>query len=1072
MVKQIEGQVEVDPEPAQPRRRIGRRIFAFLAISFAVLGAYVWFSREELADDLISSQLQKAGLEAHYEIESIGAKRQVLRNIVVGDINHPDLTIERVEISLVPRFPFAGIGRIKLIQPRLFGSYLDGKLSFGSLDPFLFDQTSSEPFEFPDMELVLHDGRALLNSDYGPIGFKAQGAGNLRGGFKGILAANAPKLSFDSCQGQGATLFGAVTISSERPGFSGPLRLTSLKCPKQGLALRDTALDLDVRLDRNLSGLEGEARLAGGSIESAGNHIKGLTASSQFSWRKEALTAQYDLAIKGVKTPNISLASLAAEGSIRSQEGLQRIEVQTVLDGSGLRPGSVLDQALANAANASGDIMIGPMLAQIRGVLAGEGQGSTLTANLTLRKTGDVFSLVMPQARLRGTSGDTLLAVSRLQVTSNEAGAPRFSGNFSTGGAGLPQITGRMENRGGTDGALLHLQMAEYEVEGGRLSVPDLLITQGRGGFGLAGSVRASGALPGGSARNLVVPISGNWSSARGLSFWRSCADISFDGLEMANLSLDHRNITLCPSGSGGILSGGGQGMKIAARMDSLDLSGSLGETPVSIRSGPVNMAYPGALVASDVSVMLGVEGAVSRMDIGQLSAAFGDQFSGEFSAVDAQMVAVPLDILDAAGQWTFADGRLDLTSASFRLEDREALDRFEPLIARDAVLSLEGNLITARALMREPDSDHAVTTVDILHDLNSGSGNANLAVDTLTFDKILQPDMLTGMALGVVANTFGTVTGEGRIDWNAQAITSTGHFSTDGLDLAAAFGPVEGISGTITFTDLLGFVTAPDQKLRIASFNPGIEVDEGELIYELHEDYLMVIKGGRWPFLGGALILEPTTTHLGRAEERRYTLTMEGVNAAYFLERIEMGNLSATGLFDGRLPLVFDENGGRIENGVLRSKAPGGNVAYVGELTYEDIAPMANYAFDALKSIDYREMEVLLDGSLTGEIVTKVKFEGIKQGDSASRNFITRQLAKLPIQFNVNIKAPFYKLITAVKAMYDPAYIRDPREIGLIDTQGNAVDISSAAALPAIKPENLTSDEDPIQPPASETTP
>ena len=43
---------------------------------------------------------------------------------------------------------------------------------------------------------------------------------------------------------------------------------------------------------------------------------------------------------------------------------------------------------------------------------------------------------------------------------------------------------------------------------------------------------------------------------------------------------------------------------------------------------------------------------------------------------------------------------------------------------------------------------------------------------------------------------------------------------------------------------------------------------------------------------------------------------------------------------------MVFDENGGRIDNGMLKSRPPGGNVAYVGALTYENLNPIANFAF------------------------------------------------------------------------------------------------------------------------------
>ena len=62
-----------------------------------------------------------------------------------------------------------------------------------------------------------------------------------------------------------------------------------------------------------------------------------------------------------------------------------------------------------------------------------------------------------------------------------------------------------------------------------------------------------------------------------------------------------------------------------------------------------------------------------------------------------------------------------------------------------------------------------------------------------------------------------------------------------------------------------------------------------------------------------------------------------------------------------------------------------------------------------------------------------------MRQGSSAKRSIITRSLAGLPIRFNVNIRAPFQRLMSSFRAMYDPAFVRDPRELGLIDSKGEA---------------------------------
>ena len=514
--------------------------------------------------------------------------------------------------------------------------------------------------------------------------------------------------------------------------------------------------------------------------------------------------------------------------------------------------------------------------------------------------------------------------------------------------------------------------------------------------------------------------------------------------------------------------------VQFAAGAPALDLSGSLGETPIRLASGPVGFAYPGALRAQDIDVSLGPVDTASRFVISDLNARLGDNISGTFADAEIALAAVPLTLVNTSGDWDYTGGILSIGNASFQLIDRAEPDRFEPLEARGAALRLVDNIIDARATLRNPETDRIVSLVDIRHDLGTGGGYANLNIDGLTFDEQLQPEDISRLALGVIANADGVVTGTGRIDWTPSGeITSTGSFFSDDLDFAAAFGPVKGASGTIEFVDLLGLTTAPDQRIRVASVNPGVEVLDGEVQFSLKDGELLAVRGGTWPFMGGQLILREVDLNIGVSEERAYIFEIVGLDAAQFIAQMELENISASGTFDGTVPIIFDANGnGRIEEGVLVSRPPGGNVSYVGELTYEDLSAIANFAFDALRSLDYSQMRVVMNGPLTGEIVTQVRFDGVRQGEDAETNFITRQLAKLPIQFRINIRAQFYQLLTSVKSMYDPSSVRDPRELGLLSDDGKRLlrrSITGEEAEPEIEPEDVIPDEPIIQDQESE---
>jgi len=116
--------------------------------------------------------------------------------------------------------------------------------------------------------------------------------------------------------------------------------------------------------------------------------------------------------------------------------------------------------------------------------------------------------------------------------------------------------------------------------------------------------------------------------------------------------------------------------------------------------------------------------------------------------------------------------------------------------------------------------------------------------------------------------------------------------------------------------------------------------------------------------------------------------------------------------------------------------------------------------------------MSIAMDGTLTGEIVTRVRFDGVKQGAAAKRNFITKRFENLPIRFNINIRAPFYQLITSLKAMYDPASTRDPRDVGPLDREGNVIQREVRPPPPVIKPDDLIPDQPPVQTSESENKP
>ncbi|MGB7374866.1 intermembrane phospholipid transport protein YdbH family protein [Pontixanthobacter sp.] len=1028
-----------DPAPELPLRRRRKALRRFAWVLFGCLmcvSLLGWALREDIARDLIGEELARLGVPATYDVAEISPDRQVLTNIIIGDPANPDLTIERVEAELIYGLGPPELGRITLIKPRLFGSYRDGRLSFGALDTVVFAE-SDEPPGLPALDLALIDARGLLETDFGRIGWKAEGEGRLDSGFTGIIAATTPSLSIAGCRAAAPSLYGNISTQAGAISLDGPLRVPSLDCADAGVNARGAEFALDLTVASDFAKADVQAAALTRQFSGAGILAAQVSGPLRLSATQDGLTAAIDLQAGRLASGKLRAGKATIGAMLRMQNGYDTAQLQGDVAVTAIDAGAYLSGRLLPLQTSAEGTLLAPLFAKLDAAQQRQLRGARLNASFNMKAANGTISASVPQGSLRNASGGDIASFSRVEYQQSRSAQAKLSGNFRMGGNGLPLITGRMEQRGADD-AIFRLKMQRYSAGDNWVELPELAVTQRGGAVQFTGNAAVSGMLPGGAMRNLAVPIEGSWSAARGLAIWNSCTTVRFDSLKFANLDLASRGLRLCPPPGGAIVRQSGDALRIAAGTGSLALNGSLGGTDIAVSSGAVAIAYPGVVKARDVTITLGADTQANRFAVSELTAMFDQTITGSFSGADIRLFAVPLDISGSCGEWSFNDAVLAVSDAAFTVSDREEVQRFEPLIARGASLVLQDNIVTANAVLRHPASGRAVSAVDMRHNLDSAAGFANLTASGLTFDNALQPDDLTYLAGGVVALVRGRVTGSGRIGWDADTLTSAGTFSSESLDFAAVFGPVRGASGTVEFVDLLSLTTAPDQEIYVASVNPGIEVLDGIIGFSLREGQFLGVTGGEWPFMGGTLTLKPVDLNLSAQEERRYVLEVEALDAALFVENMDIANLAATGIFDGSLPIVFDKEGfGAIVGGSLVSRAPGGNVAYVGELSYRDLSPMANYAFTTLRSLDYDTMRIGMDGALTGDIVTQVRFDGVKQGSGTKQNFITRQIADLPIRLNVNIRASFYELFTNLRTTYDPSSVRDPRDLGLMRDDG-----------------------------------
>ncbi len=1044
-----------------PRRKWRYRTLLFkkrwlTAGAVVVLVAGVWLVREPIADQFIRDQLDSRGVPASYQIDAIGFRSERLSNVVIGNPARPDLTAKRVEVLLGYGWSGPYVSGIRAEGVRLYGRFVDDRLSFGALDKFR-DPTSTDPFALPDLSVVLKNARARVETPWGAIGAALNGGGNLRRDFTGKLALVAPNIVAAGCSGSDLSFYGDLLVRNVRPQLVGPLRGSSLGCADGKVTASSPQVALDLSLSENLQSWNGKADASIAALVAGPARADRLAVLARFDGTALRTRVDVDADMARLRSTDFAAetVSLDAKGFVGSAAPQLEGDIRF-----GRASGSeALRRSLADSARGLSGTPIGPLAAKAVAALSRVLADASGSAGFLLTGEGTAARVDLIAPQLTSASGGrfTSSAESRIGYI---YGAPQpavlATGRWSFGGGDLPTGTLSLDRRAnGTVTGLANLE--PYSAEGARLALTPVSFSGGAGGLlRFATTAALSGPIAGGRVERLTVPIAGVLAPTGALALNGGCSRVGADRIEISGFRIGRSAIDLCSRPGAPLLVAGPEGLRGNIRIPGIALRGTSGSSPFMLKSGPANIdlaAMRWSLALADVR--LGEGEGVTRFSAQSISGRATPQgMAGDLRGAEGKIGAVPLNMSEIGGRWRWAGDALTL-DGGLLLTDAAPDPRFSPLVSNDATLRFAAGVIDAKAGFSERKTGTKILDTVIRHRLADSSGSADLTVKELRFNEGFQPDQLTSLALGVVANVRGSVVGDGRIEWTANGVTSRGTFATADTSLAAAFGPVTGLTTTISFDDLIGLKTAPGQIAKIKEVNPGIPVLDGEIEYQMLGDNRVRVEGGSWPFAGGQLLLHPTTLDFGTENARRLSFDIVGVDAAVFLQSFGFENINATGVFDGTLPVEFDGLGGRIVGGRIDSRGGGGTLAYVGELSNRNLGAIANFAFGALRSLKYDDLSIILNGDLDGEMITDIRFGGVGQGEGATRNFLTNQVAKLPLVFNVKITAPFRQLLTSAKGFYDPSLLIEQNLPALMRAQEDAEAAAKAAPNPVQPPES-----------------
>jgi hypothetical protein len=308
-------------------------------------------------------------------------------------------------------------------------------------------------------------------------------------------------------------------------------------------------------------------------------------------------------------------------------------------------------------------------------------------------------------------------------------------------------------------------------------------------------------------------------------------------------------------------------------------------------------------------------------------------------------------------------------------------------------------------------------------HEVRTGRGEAIFDSGILTFKYGLQPDAIIPALRGVISSATGTTEGRARFSWAPNEIGSSATVNLDNVSFAGpgvAVTRTEGVAGKIVFSNLGPVATAGEQTLSIRKIDlDALKLENGGMRFEMPGDETLRVAEAEFPWFSGVIGVYDAAINIGGGTAQT-SLQIDDVDLGELLKYPNVEGLSGEGTIEGVLPIIFEGGRAFIRSGVLSAKG-GGVIRY--ENKNAEPAFQANeqtkLAYEVLKEVRFRNLSLVIDGPLDGELNFKIVFDGEGAIPVKTRAGSTRVLS--PIIYRLTMNVPLLKLAQGVKAAVDP---------------------------------------------------
>ncbi|MEM7663765.1 MAG: YdbH domain-containing protein [Pseudomonadota bacterium] len=726
------------------------------------------------------------------------------------------------------------------------------------------------------------------------------------------------------------------------------------------------------------------------------------------------ISSQGDAALEGP----ISIAVRGAKGAVAAEEvalsGDARIQ-------SGDWVGSEFDGILSVASGAVDQDVVTPLLGSLVLPAPLDLHGEQLRA--TLREALSSFSAEMKflaqyteaGGALSSSSPVTLIASSGLEVTASpRPGAALFktsvdgfssTGNVSLAGGGGPSLNIALDQLTFGPDTGLNAQFGEVKLEpwtvSGRSIAVDIEEAEMASGLTeqlmVRGAVQISGDYTGAVLDQ--TSLAGGIAAQRTAGLWHvttlgnGCLDFRTDGAKAGDLTFASLDLDLCPLNRQLMSQGQGSETSLLSLGD-LQLEFSTAETRGALRlddasvrlrgqsgfrldfSGKV-LEVPLQFGESEVTVAGGEPSVFFVADGGPVGfgARLGEtRFGGNLVpfSIDAQTFR-----FDGTSGREGILGSLDMTGV--RISDPRADPLFKPIIS-DIVGELQGLDLALGGEIKAEALAKTIADASLDVDLSTLTGTADVTMRPLQFQPgVFQPTDLSERLRGVLTDAIGQMTGSANFTIDAGNVAGTGIVEVADLAFKTFnFGTIADVEGRIEFSDALGIKTPPEQQIRIGAMDIGLPLRDGVIQFQLHGPTEASLQGARWPLAGGVMTIQPTDWRLG-ARTHSVTVAADGVELEQLIDVLSIPDMKVTGRVSGVFPVDIEGANILVRDARFVADAPGGTLSYVGEET-EAVAAgnqYAEFAFEALRSLDYTVMELGANGNLIGDLIVTANILG-----------------------------------------------------------------------------------------------